>query len=306
MTQSRALVTLPKGLLPTGGLAIFADDDPFSDNDTWPRMMIAHWGGNRASLMANLPFVAVNLEKGKFLFLLEEAVKQKILHKGDIIKFYGLQSKGTRSARPYFHLADAKQLKRRGQPLFSTDELVAIAHSVQSISQRDVEMFLSDKACHDLLSTELVSMWSQDYAITPLVRAQILEIMYRRSPKTLDQETLESVLRAAVELAPQSGAVQITMKVMYDVERTRKNAKRDRSREAFADSIVKMITPLTRRQSMGFHEAQKLLGWYLTNPLIQQEDRDWVETEVKFHIDAVARLYQNFIKHAKSSSAFDG
>ncbi len=305
MKKSTALVVLSRELLPKGGLRILEDDEPLANNDSWPRKMIAHWGGNRASLMANLPFVAVNISRHQLRFLLEEAVKQKLLHKGDLIKFYGLQSESVRSTRPYLHLQDIKALTRNGKALFSSEELIDVARLVQTVSEQDVMMFLADKEHHDLLPIELVGVWAQNHAITPLARAQILELMYRRDPKSLDQETLESVLRSATETAPLSGAVQIAVKVMYDVERVRRNAKRDRSREVFMNAIVKMITPLSRRPSMAFYQAHKLLGWYLTNPFFRQEDKDWVENEVKFHSDAVAKMYSEFISTAKSGSAFD-
>lgn len=306
MTKSRALVTLPKAFLPTGGLRILYDDEPLSDNDSWPRKVIALWGGNRASLMSNLPFVSVSIPRHQLMFLLEEALKQKLLYKGDLIKVYGLQSKEVRAHRSWLDLRDIKGLKRDGKHLFQIEELVAIASSVQTVSERDVAMFLSDKESHELLPTDLIRKWAQDHEITALARAQILELMYRRDPKSLDQDTLESVLRCAAREAPLSGAVQIAVKVMYDVERVRKNAKRDRSREEFANTIVSMVTPLPRRPSVSFHEARKLLGWYLTNPFFKQEDKDWVETEVRFHVDTIARLYVNFISDAKTTdSAFD-
>ena len=45
-----------------------------------------------------------------------------------------------------------------------------------------------------------------------------------------------------------------------------------------------------------------MLGWYLTNPLIDQADKSWMETELKIHTDAVAKFYGNFIKNAKEDS----
>jgi hypothetical protein len=304
--KSNALVTLPDAFLPTGGLRVLDDEESFGDNDVWPRKIIALWGGNRANVMANLPFVAVSIPRPNLIFLLQKAVNQKLLHKRDLVKVYSLQNKKVRAEHPFLDLADLKGLTRKGKPLFSGEELVAIANTVQTVSPQDVAMFLSDKEHHDLLPTELIRVWAQDHALGPLARAQILELMYRRQPKSLDQETLESVLRAAARIAPHSGAVQIVVQVMYDVERMRKHSKRDRSREEFAAAIAQMITPLLRhRQSVAFFQAQKLLGWYLTNPLFKQEDKDWVEAEVKRHTDKIARLYGEFISHAKSKSAFD-
>ena len=63
-----------------------------------------------------------------------------------------------------------------------------------------------------------------------------------------------------------------------------------------------MVLPLSRGRSIDFHEGQRLLGWYLTNPLIDQADKSWMETELKIHTDAVAKFYGNFIKNAKEDS----
>ena len=135
-------------------------------------------------------------------------------------------------------------------------------------------------------------------------RALLIERVVFLDSGLASVEMLVNGLREASVFAPSSGAVQIYFNLLYSFHGVRSRKGRDKARETFANVINQMICPTTKRGSGGFFDGQKLLGWYLTNPMINQVDKDWVENEIAVHVKVYGKLYLSFIDDAKNSSAF--
>jgi hypothetical protein len=275
------------------------------DSDRWARNVIEHLKREPVAIRRQLLGLAAQLEQTHFVYVLQECIEQKILTRGDLINLYQHQTLHVRAFKPYLHLHDLKKMSRGGKLLFSEEEIVQLAAQNGSVSVHDVELFMKNP---EKLPADLVWKWvdasGSDDGLSVLTKAKIAKYLYEKHPKSLDRETLMGHLKYSAAADPNSGAVQIFITILYELEGKRKRARRDSAREAFVSAIVRMITPTTERTSMAFFSAQKLLGWYLSNPYIKKEDRDWVESEIVRYTETYAEMYRNFIRHAKEKSAF--
>lgn len=300
--MSKSLVPLVKSaFLPSGGLKVL-DLHFLESHEEWAKKQSARLRHVRQVLPYVLQLIPL-ISRKQLVAFLQELLNLGRIKKDDIISLYLLQTEEVRMNQPFLLLSDLEGFRQVGDPYFTFSEILGIANSVKTVSTQDIDSFFSEKQRADQIPVELVSLWASEGCHSMLAKARIAQYLFNRDPKSFDGERLRGLLGAASR-DPHSGAVQIYIGLMYEIEAKRKGAKKDAGREVFADTIVKMISPLLRNQPVAFHPARKLLGWYLTNPFTTQEDKDWVEEELKIHLKAITGLYGNFIIDAKNDSAF--
>lgn len=276
---------------------------------SWMIETVTAFAINKRNVISKLILLRSLMVAEVWLTLVKLLTKEGVLNQKKLLELYRLQTPELQVKQSIILHRDLAPLSYSGVNLFSEDEIVALVTQASVIADSDVDYILNTSTIAEKIPLDTLLRWcsvvSYESRMSVRSRALLLErIVALGGNHLITVEMLTNGLYEASNVAPHSGAVQIYFTLLYSFEGVRSRKGRDKARETFAGAINRMICPTVRRSSIGFFEGQKLLGWYLTNPMISQIDKDWVENEIAPHVKAYGKLYLSFIEDAKNSSAF--
>jgi len=292
-------------------LAVIASEDVLDDTATIMSRLIAALSVTKRNVVSRLVMLRALIPKKSWVDLTCQLAEEEKISKKQLITLFGLGSLQGAGTEPLITLSDLVSVTSHGKQLFTHAEIVRLATDYRIVSNSDVAFILNTPALSELLPLTLLKCWiGQDAStikLSELSKARLAECLFRQDRKLLTVDMLKGGLYAAANVEPGSGAVQIFLNLLYQFDGVRSRKGKDTAREVFAHVISGMICP-TRpgisRHPISFFEGQKLLGWYLTNPMILQADREWVENEITSQTNAYGEMYISFIEVAKRDSPF--
>lgn len=275
---------------------------------SWMVAVVSAFSITKRNIVTRLLLLQSLMTYKVWLYLVKLLTEEGVLDKKNLLKLYQLQIPEVRVQQPIISLKLLAGFVYKKHRLFSDDEIVALAVEASAITDTDIDFILSSPVLAAKIPLQVLLKWRSEecYESRASIRSRSLLIqhVFSLNRKLVSIEILENGLREAAASAPRSGAVQIYFTMLYSFEGTRSRKGRDKARETFVTVIDRMICPTTMRATVAFFEGQNLLGWYLTNPMISQEDRDWVEAEIAPHVKTYGRMYTSFIEDAKKGSPF--
>lgn len=275
------------------------------DADQWATRVVTEFAITKRNILHRLFLFRLLMLQEEWVRLIRGLVEVRLLNKKKLLELYHLQTPDIQSRQTILFLADLASIKHAGIALFTSEEIASLASSATSIGDRDLNFIVGKSEVLEKIPPPVLLQWGdQNRQLSVRNRALLIQRVFSLNRALVPVEMLSSGLYEAAHIAPQSGAVQVYFTMLYSVEGVRSRKGRDKARETFADVIGKMICPTVVHASVDFFGAQNLLGWYLTNPMISQVDKDWVEEQIAPHVKAYGNKYLSFIEDAKSKSAF--
>ena len=285
-------------------LAILNEDNIFETDDEWAVRWLPDLRITKRNVSTIMPTLSLYVTHERWLAILGLLASKSIISKKQVLSMYRLQTEVLRRQQPMLFLQDLCRLIHEGVRMFSDEEIIALASTQVTISESDINFLMNTATFRNHLPISLLKEWAGGAVerLSVLHRARIARRLVSQNGEALDFEMLCQSFNEAVEEAPYSDAVKIFFTLMYGHKDIRTRQGRDRAREALCKGIYRMIVPF-QRGLINFERGEELLGWYLTNPLIDQKDKDKMEEDIKPHTDAIAKQYRDFIKGAKETSS---
>ncbi len=278
----------------------------FGDLDSFSRQAVSEFGFTKRNIFTRLLLISSLLTRKDMVAILEHLCIEEIISKQKVLALYGSQTSAVRQEKPFLLIQDMYRFKSGASKLrmFSDIELVELASKVVSISQADAEFFMCNDHLLSKFPIEVLLRWvdGEGSTLSMLNRARLAKQLLDKGDTSITVEILTEGLRESAATEPASGAVQLFFTLLYSFKGVRSRKGRDKARDTLASVLLMMILPTGSRPTVAVFEGQELLGWYLTNPMIDKTDKDWMEMEIKPSTDAIAKIYANFIADAKKSS----
>lgn len=275
------------------------------DTDQWATRVITEFAITKRNVLHRLFLFRLLMIQEAWVRLVQGLVEVGLLSKKKLLELYHLQTPEIQSRQTILFLADLASIKHAGVALFTSEEIASLASSATSIGDDDLNFIVGKPEILEKIPLSVLLQWGdQNRQLSVRNRALLIQRLFSLNRGLVPVEMLSSGLYEAAQIAPQSGAVQVYFTMLYSIDGVRSRKGRDKARDTFADVINTMICPTVLRADIDFFGAQNLLGWYLTNPMINQVDKDWVEQQIAPHVKAYGNKYLSFIQDAKSKSAF--
>lgn len=199
------------------------------------------------------------------------------------------------------------------QKLFSFEDVLLVEEARHSITGAivdtmqyvphvsDLSYFLFDEEHLAKISTPTLKRWEDnlpfvmDMDMPAVIDA---ELLLRKEIK-LSQGHIGRALELAAKHNPTGNATKTYLKLLFI-----RSPKKGSVRIHIVDVLTEMLSPTGRVGKVDFETAKSILQFYINNPLIPKEDREWVIAEMKKHCAFFAKQYLQFVDDAKEKDPF--
>lgn len=275
----------------------------------WAVRVVPHFSAENLiqGLLSLIPIVGVIYGRQ---FLIQAVLCEK-LSKDTLRDLYILQRDAVFGEHPFVTLEFlARLVTSGGQVIFSREEILLLEEERHTgkndITMRyipcitDLSYLLCDEVNRKVLKTATLRRWGQNLRAEDMNMSAIIDVeLVRRKESKMSKQDIGCRLALAAETDPTGNAVRAYLGLLLSRARRKSSV-----REEILRVLREMLSPAERRGKIDFTAAQGIFQFYISNPLIPDEDRAWLTSEVTRNCQEFAQHYLSFAGQAKERDPF--
>lgn len=283
--------------------------NPLGENaQEWAARVLPHFPEQNliGALLTLIPLIGIRYGR---VFLLKAAFSERI-SKADLESLYVAQLDEVFGGQQLVTLEFlASVLNSNRSPLFSFEEIISIEEARHSSTQEsmrympclsDVSFILFERERLHKVPTKTLQRWSEATHVQNMDMHAVIDTeLVRRKELKMSQAEVGHRLFLATRENPTGNATKVYLTLLL------KRSKRKGSvREEILKVLIDLLCPALVSGRVDFTTARSIFGFYVNNPLIPEEDRDWLISEVRRNCVEFANHYLRFVDHARASDPF--
>ncbi len=167
-------------------------------------------------------------------------------------------------------------------------------------NERDLSYFLYEEERRRAVSSETLARWGNNLPWRDMDMLAVIDVeLVRRKVRRLSQSEIGHRLKVAVKQSPKGNAAKVYLELLLS-----KAARKGSVRSEIVSALLEMLSPAERTGKIDFTTAQEIFKFYVNNPMIPQEDKQWVISEIAQHCEAFAGHYLRFVEESIKDNPF--
>ena len=310
MSTKSLAVFQPQGIIADFGSSWFApSQDSLGENaQEWAVRVLPYFPEQNltGTLLTLVPLIGVRYGR---VFLLRAAFCERI-SKADLESLYVAQLDEVFDGVPLVSLEFlANVLDKHNKPLFSFEEIIStelVRHGSTRESVRDIPCLsdlafaLFDKERLHRVPTKTLQRWNEAIHVQDMDMHAVMDTeLVRRKELRMTQAEVGHRLFLAAGQNPTGNATKAYLRLLL-----KRSRRKGSVREAILKVLINLLCPALVRGRVDFTTASGIFEFYVNNPLIPEEDRAWMVSEVKRNCTEFANHYLRFVDHARANDPF--
>jgi hypothetical protein len=165
---------------------------------------------------------------------------------------------------------------------------------------RDLSYFLFDEERRRTVSTEVLMRWGDNLQGRDMNMLAVIDVeLIKRKVRRLSQGDIGHRLKVAAKQDPKGNAVRVYLELLLS-----RSARKGSVRSEIVSVLLEMLSPAERTGKIDFTAASEVFKFYVNNPLIPLEDREWVIREITQYCNAFASHYLRFVEEGVNENPF--
>jgi hypothetical protein len=240
--------------------------------------------------------------------LLAQAILMKKIGRCDLEQLYLSQRDEVFAELPLVTLEFLASINSDGVQIFTLEDLHQLeakrhgdVDTMRHVPyERDLSYFLFDEERRRTVSTEVLMRWGDNLQGRDMNMLAVIDVeLIKRKVRRLSQGDIGHRLKVAAKQDPKGNAVRVYLELLFS-----RSARKGSVRSEVVSVLLEMLSPAERTGKIDFTAASEVFKFYVNNPLIPLEDREWVIREITQYCNAFASHYLRFVEEGVNENPF--